>query len=47
MATKKDTQNLFNKTIPCMSSGIFDCSLIIALLTLVSVSWFINSFLIA
>ncbi|VAX08736.1 hypothetical protein MNBD_GAMMA25-925 [hydrothermal vent metagenome] len=47
MATKKDTQNLLNKITPySMCSGIFDYSIIIALLSLVSLSWFINNFLI-
>ncbi len=49
MATNKDSQNLFSKNNPytILSSGIFDRSIIIALLSLVSLSWFINSFLIA
>ncbi len=47
MADSKNSQNLLNKTPSCTlpRSGIFDRSIVIALLSLVLLSWFINSFL--
>lgn len=49
MASNKNSQNLLNKNDPytLLSSGIVDRSIILALLSLVLLSWFINSFLIA
>jgi len=48
MASNKNSQNLLNKNDPytLLSSGIVDRSIILALLSLVLLSWFINSFLI-
>ncbi|VAX12622.1 hypothetical protein MNBD_GAMMA24-1416 [hydrothermal vent metagenome] len=49
MTNNKDSQNLLDKNNPytLLSSGIVDRSIILALLSLVLLSWFINSFLIA
>ncbi len=49
MANNKNSQDLLDKDNPYtfLSSGIVDRSIILALLSLVLLSWFINSFLIA
>jgi len=49
MPNSKDSQNLFSKNDPYtfLYSGVFDRSIVVALLSLVLLSWFINSFLIA
>ena len=49
MPNNKDSQNLFNKSNPYtfLYSGVFDRGIVLALLSLVLLSWFINSFLIA
>lgn len=48
MANSKNSQNLLSKNNPytLLSSGILDRSIILALLSLILLSWFINSFLI-
>ncbi len=46
MTTNKGSQNLCSKNKPLMSLGVFDRSIIIALLSLVFMSWFINGYLI-
>jgi len=49
MPNNKDFQELHNENTPCvfLHSAIFDRGIILALLSLVLLSWFINSFLIA
>ncbi len=48
MANNKNCQNLLSKNNPYtfLSAGIVDRSIILALFSLVLLSWFINSFLI-